>query len=342
MPRRSPLSSSPSLSHLAQQRTSTLVGAKTSLTIAQVAAKKADDQLRSAEASNAAARAVSTQLRDLARTADKRATLSAAALMQYARASAGLPSPTSLEALFDNKGDLLGAMGAVHQLQRISHDPQALAVQANTDAKRATTLHAQADKAENQASDDAVESAKRAVASASEAVGTATAALEKVQLQATSVAGLDATSIGAPDSGQLSDVGWANPVAGHITDGFGPRPSQPAGAGPFHYGDDIAAACSTWIVAAASGTVVETGWYGSLGNWIVIDHGQGVQTAYAHLADGGTAVQVGEHVDAGEPIGLVGSTGASTGCHLHVEVHINGVRADPLPFFAARGIALGQ
>ncbi|MET0725601.1 MAG: M23 family metallopeptidase, partial [Leifsonia sp.] len=71
-------------------------------------------------------------------------------------------------------------------------------------------------------------------------------------------------------------------------------------------------------------------------------HGSGVETAYAHLASGGTVVTVGEHVTAGQPIGLVGSTGASTGCHLHIEVRLDGVRTDPLPFFAARGIVLGE
>ena len=180
-----------------------------------------------------------------------------------------------------------------------------------------------------------------AMDAADSTVGTATAALATVQpagggrrrsvraSRAPSTADSSATPAGPARCSETSPTATV------------PRPEQPAGAGPFHYGVDIAAACSSWISAATAGTVVDTGWFGSLGNWVLIDHGSGVETAYAHLATGGTVVSVGERVEAGEPIGLVGSTGASTGCHLHVEVRLDGVRTDPMPFFAARGVALG-
>jgi murein DD-endopeptidase MepM/ murein hydrolase activator NlpD len=87
--------------------------------------------------------------------------------------------------------------------------------------------------------------------------------------------------------------------------------------------------------------VVAAGPNGSYGNFVMIDHGGGVATAYGHVVDGGIRVAVGQTVAAGQPIALVGSTGASTGCHLHFEVRVNGVQIDPLPFMAARGVTLG-
>ena len=143
------------------------------------------------------------------------------------------------------------------------------------------------------------------------------------------------------DDGRLSDVLWTAPGAGPITDAFGPRPERPGGAGPFHYAIDIGTGCNAWIVAASAGTVSAAGPFSGLGNRVVIDHGQGLTTTYAHIADGGIAVAVGQVVAAGEAIALSGSTGISTGCHLHFEVAIDGVRTDPIPFLAARGVAVG-
>jgi murein DD-endopeptidase MepM/ murein hydrolase activator NlpD len=145
------------------------------------------------------------------------------------------------------------------------------------------------------------------------------------------------------DTGQLTSQGWAAPAIGTITDLFGPRPSLPLpGVGAFHYGTDIGAACNAGIYAATSGVVVAAGPLGTYGNWILIDHGAGIQTGYAHVADGETLVSVGESVIAGQVIAGVGSTGASTGCHLHFEVRINGNRVDARPFMAERGIDLGE
>ncbi len=86
---------------------------------------------------------------------------------------------------------------------------------------------------------------------------------------------------------------------------------------------------------------MQAGPNGSYGNFVLIDHGGGVETAYGHIRDGGIGVTVGEHVVAGQPIAQVGSTGASTGCHLHLEVRVNGVQIDPYPFLAARGVIVG-
>lgn len=143
------------------------------------------------------------------------------------------------------------------------------------------------------------------------------------------------------DAGQLSDQGWAVPASGRITDNYGPRPSQPAGAGSFHRGTDIGTGCGAPIYAATGGTVSYAGPNGTYGNWIEIRHGDGVSTGYAHIRPGGIFVDVGEQVSAGQNIASSGTTGASTGCHLHFEVRINGSAIDAVPFMRDRGAALG-
>ncbi|BDI21259.1 M23 family metallopeptidase [Herbiconiux sp. L3-i23] len=142
------------------------------------------------------------------------------------------------------------------------------------------------------------------------------------------------------DSGQLSGQGWARPVPGRITDPYGPRPQQPvAGVNPFHYATDLSGGCGTPIYAATSGTVDYAGWFGTYGNWLLIDHGSGVQTGYAHTSK--LLVSQGQQVAAGQVVALVGTTGASTGCHLHYEVRVDGARIDPEPFMSSRGAPLG-
>ncbi|MCQ2001380.1 M23 family metallopeptidase [Arthrobacter zhaoxinii] len=114
------------------------------------------------------------------------------------------------------------------------------------------------------------------------------------------------------------------------TSGFGHRTSPITGeAGEMHNGQDFAATCGTAVNAAASGTVVFAGWhpYGG-GNRVVVDHGNGVQTTYNHLSN--IAVTVGTEIDRGFLVGASGTTGSSTGCHLHFEVMVNGEVVDPL------------
>ncbi|WP_433876088.1 M23 family metallopeptidase [Sinomonas atrocyanea] len=113
------------------------------------------------------------------------------------------------------------------------------------------------------------------------------------------------------------------------TSPFGYRVSPISGwAGEFHRGQDFAAQCGTSVKAAAGGTVTFAGWhpYGG-GNRVVIDHGNGLETTYNHLSS--FSVSVGQKVDRGALIALSGTTGASTGCHLHFEVMVNGDVVDP-------------
>jgi murein DD-endopeptidase MepM/ murein hydrolase activator NlpD len=125
---------------------------------------------------------------------------------------------------------------------------------------------------------------------------------------------------------------WTRPVVGPISSGFGPR------WGTFHAGLDFAARPGSVIRAASSGTVTLSRWYGGYGNAVEIDHGGNLHTRYGHAAE--LLVTVGEYVEVGQPIALVGSTGDSTGPHLHFEVRVNGAAIDPAPFLTARGITL--
>ena len=121
-----------------------------------------------------------------------------------------------------------------------------------------------------------------------------------------------------------SAAGLIWPVAGPITSPFGMR------WGKLHPGIDIGASMGTPIHAAASGNVVYAGWMTGYGNLTVIDHGGGIATAYGHQSK--LEVAVGDQVTQGQEIGLVGSTGFSTGPHLHFEVRVNGVPVDPMGY----------
>ena len=128
---------------------------------------------------------------------------------------------------------------------------------------------------------------------------------------------------GSSGGGWVSGTGdlmW--PTSGSISSNYGAR-----GSG-WHQGIDISAPRGTTVVAADSGTVVTSTNAGAYGNYIVISHGNGMTTLYAHLTT--RAVGVGESVSKGQYIGTVGSTGRSTGPHLHFEVSVNGSRVNPL------------
>ena len=117
-------------------------------------------------------------------------------------------------------------------------------------------------------------------------------------------------------------VAW--PVSGPVTSGFGIR------WGRMHEGIDIAVAEGTPVRAAAAGTVIYAGWMGGYGNLVVVDHGNGVSTAYAHNSSLG--VGVGQSVAAGQVVSYSGNTGNSTGPHVHFEVRVNGSAVDPLGY----------
>ena len=122
----------------------------------------------------------------------------------------------------------------------------------------------------------------------------------------------------------------ARPVPGPVTGGFGPRRDPIRGGSGFHPGVDMNAGYGEPIFACRAGTVVSAGPQGGYGNAVVIDHGGEMATLYAHQSR--LNVSSGQQVTAGEVIGYVGSTGYSTGPHLHFEVRIAGNPVDPAPY----------
>ncbi len=128
------------------------------------------------------------------------------------------------------------------------------------------------------------------------------------------------------------------PTAGFLTSNFSSVRRHPIlHENRPHEGLDITAPYGTPIIAPAAGRVIKTGWENGYGLSIIIDHGYGVQTRYAHLAR--TAVAVGQVVRRGDRLGHIGSTGLSTGPHLHYEVLVNGRPQDPLRFVMPSAIA---
>jgi murein DD-endopeptidase MepM/ murein hydrolase activator NlpD len=149
-----------------------------------------------------------------------------------------------------------------------------------------------------------------------------------------------------PGPGGTAVGGWADPIHRAITSPWGPRaaictPGVGCDSG-FHRGDDFGAPCNTPFYAVSAGVVTSITYAGLAGDEIVVTHAGGISTAYAHMYNSGILVTVGEQVTAGQNIGLTGSTGDSTGCHLYFEYRVNGVTVDPQPAMAAHGIILGS
>ncbi len=118
------------------------------------------------------------------------------------------------------------------------------------------------------------------------------------------------------------------PVSGRITSPFGMRYHPVLKTYRLHTGIDIAASSGTSVKASNSGTVLSSGWMGAYGYAVIIDHGGGISTLYAHHSS--NLVRTGDKVLRGDVIARVGSTGLSTGPHLHFEVRVNGVPEDPM------------
>jgi murein DD-endopeptidase MepM/ murein hydrolase activator NlpD len=139
-------------------------------------------------------------------------------------------------------------------------------------------------------------------------------------------------ALGVPRSqpGIVGNGGWAWPTSGGIASGFGPRLHPILGYYRQHSGLDIGGAQGQAIWAATDGVVSLAGWNGGYGNTVILGHGEGTATLYAHMS--AFAVSPGQYVSAGQVIGYVGSTGLSTGPHLHFEVRINGTPVNPRPY----------
>jgi murein DD-endopeptidase MepM/ murein hydrolase activator NlpD len=160
-----------------------------------------------------------------------------------------------------------------------------------------------------------------------DALAAESAALAARIVAAQQAAAAAAASAGSPSSGSAAPsgsgrLGW--PVAGPVTSGFGWR------WGRMHEGIDIAVGTGTPVHAAEAGTVIYAGWLGGYGNLIVIDHGEGLSTAYAHNSS--LIVGQGAAVGRGFVVALSGNTGNSSGPHVHFEVRVGGGAVDPIGY----------
>lgn len=139
-------------------------------------------------------------------------------------------------------------------------------------------------------------------------------------------------SSGGGSATSLSNLQWPVPSCTLITSRFGYRVAPTTGASTYHGGLDIGAGMGASIVAAGAGDVIYAGANGGYGDCVMIDHGNGVVTVYAHMSSIG--VSYGQYVTAGQYVGAVGSTGVSTGPHCHFEIRINGAQTDPAAYFS--------
>jgi murein DD-endopeptidase MepM/ murein hydrolase activator NlpD len=132
---------------------------------------------------------------------------------------------------------------------------------------------------------------------------------------------------------------FAQPVRTNVrfTSGFGNRRDPKTGRTRMHNGVDFAGPRGTAIHATSEGTVITAGWEGGYGNTVVIRHAFGIETLYAHLSS--IDVRVGQRVSRGDRIGGMGTTGRSTGVHLHYEVRLGGTPVNPMTYIrAARNV----
>jgi murein DD-endopeptidase MepM/ murein hydrolase activator NlpD len=133
-------------------------------------------------------------------------------------------------------------------------------------------------------------------------------------------------------------IRWPFPYATPVSSGFGDRVAPCRGCSSQHLGVDFTPGSGTPIYAVADGTVETATFSGAFGQHVLLEHvinGQKVQTLYAHMISGSSPLVAGSEIKVGDFIGLVGSTGASTGAHLHLEVHLDGVPVDPFAWLEA-------
>jgi len=137
----------------------------------------------------------------------------------------------------------------------------------------------------------------------------------------------------APAADKLATTPSIWPVAGAVTSGFGMRTFPLGGGDEFHAGVDIAVDTGTPVVATADGQVIKSGMAGGYGNMVEIAHGNNLATVYGHNSR--LAVSVGQNVKKGQVISYSGSTGESTGPHVHYEVRENGTAIDPWKYLVS-------
>jgi len=187
--------------------------------------------------------------------------------------------------------------------------------------------------AERKAAEEAAKKKAAEEAAAKKAAEEAAAAAAKKP--ATSPSTPPSSTASTPAKAPSTSTFFLAPIAGplHVTSSFGWRIDPITGGTSYHSGVDLGAGCGTPIRAAESGTVGQRGWYGTLGNYLVLDHGRingsYWSTGYGHMS--AYNVSLGQYVNRGDIIGYVGTTGRSTGCHLHFNAFKDGVNVNGAP-----------
>ncbi len=143
--------------------------------------------------------------------------------------------------------------------------------------------------------------------------------------------GADTTAFSSPIPQRAISVPSRMPLEGaQLTSGYGMRTHPVLGGRRQHQGIDLASPTGTPVYATADGVIGRADWYSSYGLFISVNHGASMETRYAHLSR--LAVAAGDNVRKGDLIGYVGSTGRSTGPHLHYEVRVDGLAVNPIPY----------
>ncbi|WP_150270439.1 murein hydrolase activator EnvC family protein [Paenibacillus tepidiphilus] len=203
----------------------------------------------------------------------------------------------------------------------ISEEQEAKLVQL---ASERSALEKQKDKLK---AEEAARKAAAAKAEAARRAAAAAAAAKKAAAASSGTASVSSSYMGG-NGPFLLPVGQAR-----ISSGYGKRTHPVTGEiGKMHTGVDFAVPQGTSIHAADSGTVLVAEWWSGYGYCVIIDHGGGVWTLYGHIREGGLRVSAGDKVDRGQVIAESGSTGRSTGPHLHFEVRVDGVTVNPMPY----------
>ena len=173
------------------------------------------------------------------------------------------------------------------------------------------------------------EAAEQALNAQMDAIAAQIAAEEEAARQEAAQNGTDYTGPGSTATGSYT---WPCPSCTYITSGYGNRIHPIFGTERWHSGIDIGAAAGATVIAADSGTVFVATYSSSYVNYVMIYHSNGTYTLYAHMS--AFAISNGQSVSQGQTIGYVGSTGVSSGPHLHFETRVNGAAVDPMQYFS--------
>jgi murein DD-endopeptidase MepM/ murein hydrolase activator NlpD len=235
--------------------------------------------------------------------------------------------------LLGGNDDLVGDLEATRD--EVDAEKRAIAEREGAVADAATVLQEKSDelaalRAAQAASQAAALTVRQQKQGALKSVNKDLAELERQESQILAESRALAGVVGGSGSsgGGSGSLSW--PVNGPVTSAFGWRIHPILGYKKFHTGIDIGVGYGVPIRSSAAGTVIYAAWMGGYGNVTIVDHGDGLSTLYAHQA--GLAVGTGARVARGQTVGYVGSTGFSTGPHLHYEVRVNGNPVDPMGY----------